>query len=205
MTWPSPGERWAIDLANQAALDDAQAEAEASRVAVQHARERRAATVLKLASGGGELAMQRWEYKVPELSAQDEWIRIPIELEIERAVSLTATLGAGCPQAPSHGIEDTVWNLHRELALQWHIQDSLNGRDWHDLANGTITQTSSMQVARVTNALGSHARLILWPYPCIAKVRRDTGATQSRENGDATDAHGLTITDVRIDVAIRTI
>jgi hypothetical protein len=161
----------------------------------------------------------KWAWRERELPNLDAWTYAEIPLDLDGAVTMTATIAATLPQEEG-GTVRGIWSHHHERTLVWRIEDSLDGESWFITANGVATRTETTQITRISSPLGTRARVALWANCVIASIRQDDGATQERTScrkAQATvtlggsqesctfDHSALIVTDVAFNVAVRSI
>lgn len=91
--------------------------------------------------------------------------------------------------------------------MAWRIEDSLNRSDWYSLTQGALTVRLQSEIRRISSPLGADLRLGWWPY--VAKVeageRGDIGTFVRCMGPCDIDHHAFRVTNLRFDVAIRSI
>jgi hypothetical protein len=133
--------------------------------------------------------LAKWAWREAELPNLDVWSYAEIPLDLDGAVTMTATIAATLPQEEG-GTERSVWIDRHERTLGWRIEDSLDGERWFTVASGAATRTQPAQVTRISSPLGTTARLAWWANCVIASIRRDSGETQERAPASRRDPRG---------------
>jgi hypothetical protein len=152
--------------------------------------------------------LSRWEWRESQLSEQDTWTFIEVPLDLDGAVTMTATviatLARGDPRPDGY-----VTDYH-ERGLVWFFQDSLDGQNWFTVANGAIYPGDDRGVARVSSPLGTVLRVALTTSCFVARVRdHEAGAFKrtpcSGPESCSFDHSTLLVTDIAVHVAVRSI
>jgi hypothetical protein len=147
-------------------------------------------------------ALSTWEHRVSAF-ASDEWVIVPIDVDFSGAVTLVATISATMaegqpfPDAPPHRFE---------YGLNWLLQDSLSGKDWHDLGRGQLRHSIEHEVARVSTPMGTRARLCLLPMVIAAMDPR--GASYRSAEGWGSHWESMDLqrpADVFVHIVVRSI
>jgi hypothetical protein len=161
----------------------------------------------------------KWAWREAELPNRDVWSYVEIPLDLDGAVTMTATIAATLPQEDG-GTVRSIWIGRHERTLVWRIEDSLDGESWFMIADGAATRTEPTQVTRISFPLGTRARLALWANCVIASIRQDDNSTQARQpclktqsvailggvqESCAFDHSTLVVTNVAFNVAVRSI
>lgn len=156
--------------------------------------------------------LSRWERQGNQLSGQDSWTFIEVPLDLDGAVTMTATVAATLARGDL--VPDGNGNVCHERGLIWYFQDSLDRQNWFTIANGTIYPRGDPGVARVSSPLGTALRLALTTSCFIARMRRDNVTVFKRDPCPDPQMPGVTcsfdhstllVTDIAVHVAIRSI
>jgi hypothetical protein len=156
--------------------------------------------------------LSRWEKREIQLSDQDSWTFIGVPLNLDGAVTMTATVAATLGRGDARP-DERVTDYH-ERGLVWHFQDSLDGQNWFTVANGAIYPGAERGVARVSSPMGTALRLALTTSCFTARVREgEVTAFQRTPCPDpqksyltcSFDHSTLMVTDIAVHVAVRSI
>ena len=66
------------------------------------------------------------------------------------------------------------------MNVSWFLQDSLDGRRWHSLADGVLNSATNSSVARISAPVASRMRVAFRAQPMFAYKRTDNNTVQER-------------------------
>lgn len=140
-----------------------------------------------------------WRGGRDEVPRLPDYRYVPIPLDLSAAVTMTATIVAEL--TPRKAQSERSWH---EAALLWLVQDTLDDENWHDLAVRSVGPATPKGIIRVSSPLGLRARLGV--RVVIGGVAPGFGYALCDEPcGQAYDHDAFRVSNVRFDVAIRTI
>jgi hypothetical protein len=128
-----------------------------------------------------------WSAEHPEIAISEEWTFTAIDVDLSGAVTMVVDLGAKIELGESEGFasltggESQIWTGHHEANILWFLQDSLDGRRWHRLADGVLNSSRQSGVARISVPIGSKMRVAFRAQPMFAYKRTDDGSVQERK------------------------
>lgn len=150
--------------------------------------------------------LARWEWREAQLPNRDVWSYVEIPLDLDGAVTLTATIAATLPRDGATP-DGTIMTYH-ERGLVRRIEDSLDGESWFCAANGIIYPAAGANVTRISSPLGTVARLAWWTNCVITRVK-DGGEAFMRDacsnKSCGFDHSTLIVTDVVFNIGVRSI
>ncbi len=158
-------------------------------------------------AGATVTTLGRWSWRAEELEAAHE-LAVPIELDLAPAITMVATVSAVVPHLePGLGMDPFAGMKRHEGVLNWWLQDSLDGETWHDLGSGGLYAGTRdpRAVARISSAIGTHARFYLTTVAVAAYLAQGTVTGREACDGRACgiDHHEVRVTAVRLEVAVR--
>lgn len=157
------------------------------------------------------MPFELWEHRLPELRHTSDWVDVPIELDLRRAVTLVAMVAASLPVLSRAGDSDSTYSYAHELGLSWIVEDSLDHVDWHYVAGADTTRATSKGVARVSAPLATAARFRLYAPVLVAATRHETGKVKDRMSCARSgrlcgvNHEDLVMRDVKLQIGVRTI
>jgi len=156
-----------------------------------------------------------WSSEYPEIAPSEEWTFAAIDVDLSGAVTVVVDLGAKIELGESEGFasltggDSPIWTGHHEANISWFLQDSLDGRRWHGLAEGMLNSSTKSSVARISVPIGSQMRVAFRARPMFAYRRTDNNSVQERRVcvvSDHDDVHAaLRVEMLTINAAIRSI
>lgn len=154
-----------------------------------------------------------WSSEHSEIATSEEWTFVAIDADLSGAVTIVVDLGAKISLGESEGFasltgdDSQIWTGHHEPNISWFLQDSLDGRQWHRLADGVLDSSNKSGVARISVPIGSQMRVAFRPQPIFAYRRTDDDTVQKRRVcvvDDHDDVHAaLRVEMLTINAAIR--
>jgi hypothetical protein len=147
-------------------------------------------------------ALLTWEHRAASLDS-DDWVLIPIELELAGAVTLVASASG---KLAGHQHHDKPPPFSFGYGISWVIQDSLTGDDWHWLTGGLLVPSDARQIRRISSPTGTSARLGLKSYVVAAM----DGTNRNFEGATGwsyiwNDMELTKPTDVLVNIAVRSL
>lgn len=156
-----------------------------------------------------------WSSEHSKIAVSKEWTFVAIDVDLSGAVTAVVDLRAKIELGGSEGFaslnndDSQLWTGHHEANISWFLQDSLDGRQWHRLADGVLDSSNTSGVARISEPVGSQMRVAFRAQPIFAYRRTDNETVQERRVcvvDDHEDVHaGLSVEMLTINAAIRSI
>jgi hypothetical protein len=151
--------------------------------------------------------LARWDWQ-GRCNYGDQWAFVKVDLPLDDAVTLVATLSAKFPRA-----DHAAPGYWHEIAVSWHLQDTLNGETWFVLDYGELSSLNPSAAVRLSAPVGTGARLAYRP----SGIFYANGEYRFGCNGTFVPGHGskpfpcgldhdsVTAEPIRIDVGVRSI
>ena len=127
-----------------------------------------------------------WSSEHAEIATSEEWTFAEIDVDLSGAVTIVVDIGAEIELGESEGFasltggDSQIWTGHHEVNVSWFLQDSLDGRRWHSLADGVLNSATNSSVARISAPVASRMRVAFRAQPMFAYKRTDNNTVQER-------------------------